>query len=139
LSRWWSVFNDPALEKLVALAVESNHDLRLAGARIREAKADLGIASGALLPEVNLTGAATRIRISENATRFPDSGLYSNLYTGGFGASWEIDLFGGTRRAIEAAEADLETTVVFREAVRVSLLGELAANYVGLRGNQRLL
>jgi NodT family efflux transporter outer membrane factor (OMF) lipoprotein len=138
LSRWWTVFKDPVLERLVAQAIEANHDLRIAGARIRESRANLGIASGALLPEVNLSGSVTRVRISENASRFPDEGLYSNLYTGGFGASWELDLFGGLRRAVEAATADYEATVVFREAVRVSLLGELASNYVGLRGSQRL-
>src|SRR5262245_29871514 len=138
LSRWWTVFKDPTLERLAGGAVEGNHDLRMAGSRIKEARANLGIAWGGLLPEVDVVGAATRGRISAEGMRFPQTSLYTDHYTAGFAASWEIDLFGGTRRAIEAAAADYEASMEFREAVRVSLVAEVARNYVALRGDQRL-
>ena len=138
LSRWWTVFKDPALEKLVSDALVGSHDLKIAGARIKEARANLGIASGALLPEVDLTGVAARERLSANGFRVPGESLYQDRYAAAFEASWEIDLFGGVRREIEAAAADYDAVVEFRQAVQVSLLGEVARNYVGLRGQQRL-
>src|SRR5688572_18584402 len=138
LSRWWTVFKDPALDGLIDEAIKANHDLRIAGSRVKEARANLGIANGALLPEVGVAGFTTRNRQSENT--FPLLGIspYSNRYTAGFEASWEIDLFGGARREIEAASADFEATVEQRNATLVSLLGEVARNYVALRGSQRL-
>jgi len=138
LSRWWTVFKDPALEKLIGDALEGSHDLKIAGARMKESRANLGIASGALLPEVDLTGVAARERLSANGFRVPGQSLYQDRYAAAFEASWEIDLFGGVRRSIEAAAADYEASIESRQAVQVSLLGEVGRNYVGLRGQQRL-
>lgn len=138
LSRWWTVFKDPTLERIVGEALDANHDLKIAGARMKEARANLGIAFGGLLPEVDVAGSVTRERSSGNGFRFPGTSLSTDRYTAAFEAGWEIDLFGGTRRGIEAAAADYEASIEFREAVQVSLLGEVARNYVALRGNQRL-
>jgi NodT family efflux transporter outer membrane factor (OMF) lipoprotein len=138
LSRWWTVFKDATLERLVEEAIRANHDLKIAGARVKEARANVGVAAGALLPEVDLAGSVTRNRASGNVLRFPGSSLYSDRFTAAFEAGWEIDLFGGTRRSIEAAAADFEASIEFRDAVLVSLLGDVARNYVALRGNQRL-
>jgi NodT family efflux transporter outer membrane factor (OMF) lipoprotein len=112
----------------------------MAQSRIREARAVVGIAFGALLPELDANASATRLRESKNgpfgAVGFP---LYRNDFLATFDASWELDLFGGNRRALEAAGADFEATVQDRNAVLVSLLGEVARTYVELRGAQRQL
>ncbi len=138
LSRWWTVFKDPTLERLVGDAVDANHDLRIAGSRMKEAKANLAFVFGGLLPEVDVAGSISRDRASANSFRFPGTSLYTDRYAAAFEAGWEIDLFGGTRRSIEAAAADFEASIEIREAVRVALMGEVARHYVALRGNQRL-
>ena len=140
LGRWWTVFQDAALDSLVERAVRSNLDLRDATARIREARAQYGVAVGALLPSLDATGSYTRSRVSENGFfGFGPFPRYRNEYNGAFDASWEIDLFGGARRGYEAAVADVEASFEDRRAVLVSLLGEVARNYVSARGFQRQL
>ncbi|HLY74146.1 MAG TPA: efflux transporter outer membrane subunit, partial [Planctomycetota bacterium] len=140
LARWWTIFADPGLESVIDRALHSNFDLRLAAVRIREARAQYGIVAGAILPEVDASGAVTRSRISQNSIigqrGFP---IYSSSYNAGFDASWELDIFGGTRRSIEAAGADIDASIEERREVLVSLLGEVARNYVELRGRQRLI
>ncbi|HXX93308.1 MAG TPA: efflux transporter outer membrane subunit, partial [Planctomycetota bacterium] len=139
LEHWWTVFQDPELDRLVDAAVTSNHDLRIAEARLREARAQLGVAAGALAPQVDATFSASQLRQSANGL-FPvppGTSPYTTDFQGGFDASWEIDVFGGLRRAVEAAGADLEATVQDRNAVLVSLLGEVARNYIQVRGAQR--
>src|SRR5262249_15216424 len=83
------------------------------------------------------TGSATRNRFSENGV-FPLADPETDYYAAGFDASWELDLFGGTRRSIEAAEAEIDASIEDQRAVLVSLLGEVSRAYVYLRGNQRL-
>jgi NodT family efflux transporter outer membrane factor (OMF) lipoprotein len=139
LSAWWTVFNDGTLNRLVDLAVRSNHDLRIAAKRVDEARAELGVVMGYVLPEITLDGSFTRSRLSPNGQPFQLSQVYQSRYKVGFDAAWEIDVFGGGRRRIEAAGADLDSWVENRRAVLVTLLGELGRNYIGLRGNQLLL
>jgi NodT family efflux transporter outer membrane factor (OMF) lipoprotein len=139
LSTWWTVFNDEELSRLVDLAVRGNLDLRIAVERVAEARAQLGVVTSALLPEIDLNGTHTHSRVSPNAQPFPLPQIYQSRYRASFDASWEIDVFGGARRAYEAASADYESWVENRRAVLVTLLGEVARNYVGLRGNQLLL
>jgi NodT family efflux transporter outer membrane factor (OMF) lipoprotein len=139
LSTWWTVFNDETLNRLVDLALRGNYDLRIAVQRLTEARAQLGVVTGALLPEIDLDGYHTNSRLSPNGQPFPLPSVYQSRYHLSFDASWEIDVFGGARRAYEAASADYESWVENRRAVLVSLLGEVARNYVGLRGNQLLL
>jgi outer membrane protein, multidrug efflux system len=150
LSRWWSAFNDPLLDSLVERAVRSNLDLRLAEARIREARASRVVTAAGAWPTVDVSGSYTRNRASENAIGAPAQGavvapsgggpnLDQNLYRSGFDANWEIDVFGGVRRSVEAADATIEATVEDRRDVLVTLLGEVARNYIDLRGFQRQL
>jgi NodT family efflux transporter outer membrane factor (OMF) lipoprotein len=138
LGRWWTVFKDPVLDRLVDEALRSAPDLRVADARVRRAFAASDVQDSAFWPTVQAEGTASRLRRSENGVEFPVD-LYRTYFTAGFRASWEIDLFGGTRRASEAAEADAQAAVMDRETAQVSLLGELGAAYVGLRGAQGVL
>jgi NodT family efflux transporter outer membrane factor (OMF) lipoprotein len=139
LSRWWTLFNDEALNRLVERAIQANHDLRIAAARIDEARAELGIVKGYILPEITAGGDYAKSRVSANGQPFPNPQIYQSRYSLGFDAAWEIDVFGGGRRRIEAAHADLDSWVENERAVLVTLLGDVARNYVAFRGNQLLL
>src|SRR6266404_6728594 len=144
LTRWWTKFNDPLLNSLVGQAVQSNLDLRLAEARIREARAIRAVTAAGEWPTVDVSGSYTRQRLSKNAFLTPGTtsfgfNLPPDLYNAGFDASWEIDVFGGVRRSVEAADATVEATVEDRRDVLVTLLGEVARNYIDLRGFQRQL
>jgi outer membrane protein, multidrug efflux system len=108
---------------------------------VREARAQRGIAEADYYPQVDATGSATRQRASQNAfgtgSGVPVSGGTSNLFQAGFDASWELDVFGGVRRSVEAANADVQAAVEDRRNTLVTLLAEVARNYVELRGLQR--
>jgi len=138
LARWWQSFKDPALDGLIDRALVGSLDLKAAASRVREARAQRGIAQGALLPEVGASGGYDRVRLSENGP-LPANDKPFNLYQAGFDASWEIDVFGGTRRTVEAAVADEEAAIENLRDIRVILLAELARNYVELRGFQSQL
>jgi NodT family efflux transporter outer membrane factor (OMF) lipoprotein len=141
LEEWWQAMKSPELDALVARAVESNLDLAIAGARVREARAELGFARSSRVPSVDVGAAYTRAHRSEQSTNgapfFGDRD--TNLYDAGFDAAWEIDVFGGIRREIEAASASLEATEDARLATRTSLIAEVARSYVELRGLERRL
>jgi multidrug efflux system outer membrane protein len=150
LTRWWTAFNDPLLNSMVERAVRSNLDLRLAEARIREARASRAVTAAGEWPAVDVSSSYKRIRSSENAfavspqggggpSSFPGGNLDQNFYQAGFDASWEIDVFGGVRRSVEAADATIEANVENRRDVLVTLLGDVARNYIDLRGFQRRL
>lgn len=137
ITRWWSEFGDPTLNSLVARACAANLDLKSATARIRESRARAGRARADRFPEIDAFGDVSRQRSSENVDG-PSPGGESNLYRAGFDARWELDVFGGTRRSIEAADAEIEASIQDRRAVLVTLLAEVAQNYIELRGNQKL-
>jgi outer membrane protein, multidrug efflux system len=139
LADWWTTFQDPALDSLVERAVNANLDLRAAQARVREARAQRGVASAELFPRVDAFGSYSRSRTSENSFGGPGGapGSESDLYQAGFDASWEIDVFGGVRRNVEAADADIAASIEDRRDVLITLLAEVAQNYVELRGFQR--
>ncbi len=149
LAKWWTEFKDPMLDSLVERALKSNLDLRIAEARIREARGALGVVGADLWPSVDVSASYSRNRSSANAVGSPTQGavaaptgerrLEQDLYRTGFDAGWEIDIFGGVRRRIEAAEADVEASVEDRRAVLVTLLGDVAKSYIDLRGFQRRL
>lgn len=145
LARWWGEFNDPLLDSLIERAAKSNLDIALAEARLREARALYGVTAAGAWPTVDVTESYTRIRTSENAFAAgrvaPQGGgnLEQNLFRTGFDSSWEIDLFGATRRRVEAAQAGVDAAVEDRRAVLVTLLGDVARNYIDLRGLQRQL
>lgn len=134
ITRWWQLFNDEKLTSLVERAVEHNKDLQVASARLREARAQRTVVASAAYPYVETTNVYSRTRDSENASSTP--GLEYDFFQVGFDASWEVDIFGGTRRSIEAADADVAAAVENRRDVLVSLLAEVARAYLDVRGNQ---
>ena len=139
---WWKNFHDEELNSLITRAVSSNLDLRIAKSRVREARAQYGGAFANLWPTVDGGGGYARVRGPEQlpvlgALHLPSDG--ENLQIAGFDASWEIDVFGGKRRAVEAAKAQLSGAEFSQRDVLVTLLGEVARNYVHLRGYQRRL
>ncbi len=134
---WWKVFQDPMLTSLINEAAASNLDLKVAVARVKEARARLGVARGELLPAVDATGSATRNLGSQNDVT-PGGATYDR-YSGNLDASWEIDLFGRIRRSVEAAEADFQATQEERVGVMVTLYAEMATNYLQVRTIQARL
>jgi outer membrane protein, multidrug efflux system len=139
---WWKNFEDGTLDTLVAQALKSAPDLAEAQARVREARALQGIAGAGRYPTADATGEYTRNLGSENVpTGVPPGGLgpgvHSNLWQAGFDASWEIDIFGGIRRSIEAADANFQAVAADRADVTLTLLAEVARAYIELRGAQR--
>ena len=143
IAGWWKSFNDPQLDSLIERAVKTNHDLRIAGARVREARAFYDIAASQLGPTLDAGGAYARQDQSKNQPVLgnlpmpPGVHFNNNVYQAGFDASWEIDVFGGTRRAVEAGSAEVAAAELGRQNVLVTLLGEVARNYVELRGYNR--
>jgi len=142
---WWRSFHDSELDSLVDRAVRSNLDLRIAQARVREARAQYGIASADLWPTVNGSSSYARNRQSKNqpilgSERIPSSVPFENdVYQAGFDASWEIDVFGGKRRAVEAARGQVSASEFGRRDALVTLLGDVAGSYVEMRGYQQRL
>jgi outer membrane protein, multidrug efflux system len=135
LAHWWSMLNDAQLDSLVARAVKGNLDLKNARARVREARALRGISKANLFPTLDAEALASKQRSSENS----GTGTESKLYTADFDAGWELDVFGGVRRSVEAAQASLEATQENLHNVLVSLLAEVALNYVEVRTFQARL
>jgi NodT family efflux transporter outer membrane factor (OMF) lipoprotein len=135
LAHWWTTLNDPDLSHLEERAVKGNLDLKEAQARILEARALRGISKANLFPTVDGGGTVTERRFSENS----GTGDRSTLYAAGFDAGWELDIFGGVRRSVEAAEANLQATQEDLHDVLVSLLAEVALNYVEVRTFQARL
>ena len=135
LADWWTTLNDPELSSLMDRAVAGNLDLKKARARVREARARRGIAEANLFPTLDATGSATWSRSSKDA----GTGKTSDLYATNFDAGWELDIFGGVRRSVEAAEADLQASREDLRDVLVSLLAEAALNYVEVRTFQSRL
>src|ERR1700691_1640510 len=139
---WWKNLNDPVLESLLKQALSSAPDIAEAQARVREARALSGVAGAARFPTADATGQYARNLGSDNVpTGVPPGGLgpgvHSNLWLAGFDASWEIDIFGGERRTIEAATANYEAVSEDRADVVLTLLAEVARDYVELRAAQR--
>jgi NodT family efflux transporter outer membrane factor (OMF) lipoprotein len=129
---WWATLRDPELESLVERLFAQNLDLKTAESRVREARALRGIAAAPLYPALGLVG---NVGPAGSGDKFHSS----NSYSVGFDATWEIDVFGGLRRGVEAADANIEVAVEARRDTLVSLLGELGRNYIELRGEQRQL
>jgi outer membrane protein, multidrug efflux system len=135
VSSWWTTFGDSQLNSLIDRAVQSNTDLRIAAARIREARALRGVAAADAFPTVDASGKYSRSRSSENQPG-GGTGTDTDWFIMGFDASWEIDVFGGMRRKVEAADADIAVAEEKRRDVLITLLSDVAQNYLELRGNQ---
>lgn len=136
LADWWDTLNDPILCELIRKALAGNHDLKEAEAGVREARYLLVISGARLLPELDASGNYEKSKSSRNAVF---SRGENDLLHVGFDASWELDFFGGTRRGIEAAQADYEAREESRNAIWVSLAGEVAQSYIALRTLQKRL
>ena len=139
---WWKNFGDPALEALIQRAYEENHELEIAGLRIYEAQASLGIARSNMYPQDGTARlSADRITLSENAE--PLSNLPPQVQQGvetdfstyrlGFDAAWELDFWGRFRRIVEAADSSLAARVAAYDAALVTVTGEVASAYIILR------
>ena len=137
LATWWTTFNDSKLSGLIERAAAGNLDLKKARARVREARARRGIAEAGLLPTVSFSGSPTwnnTIGYSgTNDANILSAENSSNFYSVNFDAAWELDIFGGVRRSVEAAEGDLQASEEDLRNVLVSLLSEVALNYVDVR------
>jgi multidrug efflux system outer membrane protein len=138
LRTWWTTLDDPMLDGLIARATEGNLDIRQAVARIREGRANLGIASGELFPEVDATGTIEESRISNNvaAEVAPPQTRTDTYYTAGLDASWEIDFWGRIRRGIESADASLGASIEDYRDTLVVLYADVASTYVQIRALQ---
>lgn len=134
-SQWWKVFHDPVLDRLIETAYTQNLPLQIAGLRILEARAQLGIATGNLYPQIQqASGSITAVELSENSPNFNPQ-LEDNFmdYQAGFDAAWELDFWGRFRRGIEAADANLAASVADYDNGLVSLTAEVARVYVTIR------
>jgi len=168
VARWWEVFNDPVLQNLVETAYRQNPSLHAAGIRVLEAQARRAVAFGLLFPQrQEVTGDLSWNQVSDNAgMATPESsgalntlnflsspagtlarnavgdtgidGVYHN-WQFGMGASWELDVWGRYRRGIEAADAQILATLADYDDVLVSLIAEVATNYVLLRALEEQL
>jgi NodT family efflux transporter outer membrane factor (OMF) lipoprotein len=136
-STWWTAFNDPVLTTLIETAYRQNPSLQAAGSRVLEAQARRGIAIGQLFPQQqDAFGSYTRNDISTktaNQGAFPGFTSSFDNWQIGLEATWEVDLWGRFRRGIEAADAGLLASVASYDDVLVSLIGEVATNYIFLR------
>ncbi|SDR50016.1 efflux transporter, outer membrane factor (OMF) lipoprotein, NodT family [Paraburkholderia fungorum] len=150
--QWWLAFGDPQLNDLVAAALANSPDVHIAQARLRESRSQLQTQRANALPKISGDAAAVRMREPDLSALSSSSSSSSSgssaassgrgplqLYTAGFDASWEIDLFGGTRRAIEAASADAEAVDADLADTQVSLAAEVAQTYIDLRDQQTRL
>lgn len=134
---WWKHFNDPVLDELIDKGIAGNFDLKIAGARIEEARATREYAKEDLLPtaDVKADGNRQANRIAFGNTPF-DLAKPFNTFEAGFDASWELDLFGGKRRALEADTALFTAEIYSRDDARVQMLAEIARVYVDIRRYQ---
>jgi len=138
---WWSGFKDQELDTLVSRALATNQDLRIATARVREARALRSGAIAGAFPVVQGVGGFSKSVSSADSLPFSLSRQQRELelYNVGFDATWELDIFGGVRRSIEAGNAVLAATEAQRQDVLVTLIAEVARNYFELRGHQNTL
>lgn len=135
LAVWWARFRDPVLSELIVRALDANSDLRSAQIRLREVRARRELAAANAAPSVSATARTSTSRSSEET----GTGRTIDVYRAGLDASWEADLFGGRRRALEAADADIESSVASLQATQVALIAEVALAYIDVRAFQMRL
>ena len=147
---WWMALNDSELSALIGRAVKANLDLKIASLRLLEARAARRVTRADLLPSVEATGTVERVRggltsgifnVNPRSSAAPSvlTPFETDIFQFGFDASWELDFFGGRRRRLEAASADVKASEQARRNVALSLVAEVARNYSELRGFQRRL
>ncbi len=136
---WWLSFDDPILADLVNEAVSNNISFLVAQQRLTAARWELVGSYAAYMPTLDFAASATRLERGKNTSAMASSGkkLHQDVFAGGFDASWEIDIFGGTRRATEAAWAEAEAAGWSVADAWVSLTSEVASQYIALRTTQK--
>jgi len=152
LTRWWSALHDAELDSLISRALAANLDLQAAASRVREARDQIVVADAALEPNVSATADTAQLHSGRNflsllsgssaaapGTAKPSGGTSTSLYALGFDATWEIDVFGGAHRGIEAAEAGAEAARWEMRDGEVMLTAEIATDYIDLRAAQARL
>jgi outer membrane protein, multidrug efflux system len=149
LVEWWKSFDDPVLTSLIERALRSNLDLRLAEARIRQARGAVGIATAGFWPEVDANASYLQSGAGGSTNTSGGSGASGgqvfivsgssvrNIFRAGLDASWELDFFGGTRRNIEAAKADYQAALEDRRGVLITLVADVGTTYANLRQFQK--
>lgn len=139
LGKWWDqIFKDPLLVELEKKAAAGNLDIKTSLSRIRSARAQRGVSKAPLFPTLDARGTAQRQLGSETmGTRA--GGDPHDYFRTGFDASWELDIFGGIRRSVQAAQAQLEATRANLEDVLISLMADVALNYIQIRTYQHRL
>lgn len=132
--KWWTVYNDPLLNALQDVATSSNEDLKVAEAQYRQARAFAQSARGAYYPTVTAGASASRFRDSSNAYNAPANVGPANEFSLPLDVSWEIDIWGRARRAVESSEASAQASAAQFASIQLSIQSELAINYFLLRG-----
>jgi NodT family efflux transporter outer membrane factor (OMF) lipoprotein len=138
---WWKTFNDPILNRFIERAYLSNLNIRVAGVRVLEARAQLGIATGNLYPQnQQVTGSLSKIQLSQRAAQAAFSHIFDYAQAQlGLTASWEIDFWGRFRRAIESADAELQAAVADYNNALVTLTADVAHAYITIRTVEKRL
>ncbi len=144
---WWKAFSDPLLDELMDRVVHANLDVRSAGARLVEANAARGVSRSALLPDIGTSASTARLRggFNQGVIKVPDApgsvgkGSFvtpfeTSIVTGGFNMRWEADVFGGLRKSLKASNAAARAAEADVRAVQVIVRGEVARNYIEMRG-----
>lgn len=148
---WWKAFGDPTLNELIARGLAGNLDIAQARARVRQARADIAATRAGFFPAIDATGsstsggsgavqggaASTTAFSNTNSDTVSASGQTS--FTAGFDAGWELDVFGGRRRAFESATAAYQADIEAVHGARLTLIGDVATSYVALRAAQEQL
>ncbi|MFC1824088.1 efflux transporter outer membrane subunit, partial [Thermodesulfobacteriota bacterium] len=135
ISRWWTVFNDPVLDELIDMAYKQNLPLRITGIRVLEARAQLGVATGTLYPQLQLgRGDFTYSSLSENTANTTPAADFSFGTVGlGFDAAWELDFWGKFRRGVQSGFGNLDASIANYDDVLVTLTADVARTYVLIR------
>src|SRR5450830_1093798 len=131
LAQWWQRFNDPLLSTLVTQALQANTSILSAQAALQQARALRDVRTAGMLPGVNASGSAQRSKSGNSDA--------SNSFSAGLDASWEPDIFGGKRSALNASEADAQAAQTTLADVQISIAAEVALAYIQLRGQQAQL
>lgn len=144
-SKWWALFKDPVLSSLIEKGLAANHDIKMASSRVRQARASKSGTLSGLWPQLdanasykkNGSGESDKSLGSEdeNPLSIRNSSEYES-FRAGFDATWELDFFGGKRRGVEAAEADIKASVEDENGVALTVAAEIAADYFNLRSAQ---
>lgn len=141
VSSWWRSFDDPVLTDLITESVTNNLTFLMACERLEASRWHLQGAYAAFLPKVSFGANATQMEKGPNTSSMAETGrtLHRDLFAGGFDATWEIDIFGGSRRSTEMAWAEYEAAGWTLEDAYVSLTAEVAREYIQLRTTQQRL